>query len=151
MPACKVVSAAGSVVNGICRNRVVCFFFFLLFVWDFLRAYSHRTPLKKTILIITPVAQLCVVSSVGTAREQVSMQGKIQCINILQRNCVNKIVFLLIIRKKNCRVLKHSSLCSINIVKTNEVLKMQAVFWLERTAWHILVNWFSANLDLFIC
>lgn len=65
---------------------------------------------NKAVLIVIPVALLYITSSEGTVVVQIFIQGKIQCIDILQRNCVNKIAFLLIIGEKNCRVIKYSSL-----------------------------------------
>lgn len=73
----------------------------------------------KAVLIVINVVQLCLTLSAGTIVVQLLIQGKIQLIDILQRNCVNKTAFLLIIRQKICRVIKYSSLCSINIIKTN--------------------------------
>lgn len=73
----------------------------------------------KAVLTVITVVQPCITLSAGTIAVQILIQGKVQLINILQRNCVNETAFLLIIRQKNCRVIKYSSLCSINIVKTN--------------------------------
>lgn len=73
----------------------------------------------KAVLIVITVVQPCITLSAGTIVVQILIQGKIQLINILQRNCVNETAFLLIIRQKNCRVIKYFSLCSVNIVKAN--------------------------------
>lgn len=76
-------------------------------------------PPVKAVLIVITVIQLCITSAAGISGVQILIQGKTQLINIQQRNCLNKTAFLLIIREKDCRVIKYSSLCSINIVKTN--------------------------------
>lgn len=74
------------------------------------REFSCITPPMKAVWIVIPVALLYITSSEGIVVVQILIQGKIQCIDMLQRNCVNKIAFLLIIGEKNCRVIQYSSL-----------------------------------------
>lgn len=89
------------------------------FFKSFNSVYSCVTPPVKAVLIVITVIQLCITLSAGSSGVQILIEGKIQLINILQRNCLNKTAFQLIIRQKNCRVIKYSSLRSINVVKTN--------------------------------
>lgn len=96
MLAHQMVSAAELVVTGKQRSR---------FFKSFNSVYSCVTPPVKAVLIVITVIQLCITLSASTIVVQILIQGKIQLINILQRNCLNKTAFLLIVSQKNCRVL----------------------------------------------